>query len=345
MTTITTQSILLLASAHWHRPDKRLLAELELQALRLSNHLLSQQQQGRVVAVRWYINHAEIAQQLTIQLQKASCPEWVEFIVITNVDTAKQQSSAVEPMITEEIGCPPDQEGGWLDVWQQLLAIQIEHDINQHHRAALELWPPEQLDGLPIWFYGLLPNTDVLQQTEIENIWQHYAELLPKHHQAKAQTWLALLLQEYGTQELESWLIYNAFLTTAVALARYLHEFNELCDHGFSDICYSDAALLKINPLYLGNKLTEDEIVELEEYSHWEDQEIAVKGLELYIEREYRHLVEIPPAFSGHNDFFYTLWSSTWPDYESPARDRIMNLLNSDPTAEKQRAYGFVSCD
>jgi len=326
MTTVTTQTLLLLASSQWTAPGKRSAAEQEKQALRLSNHLLRQQQQGRKTTVVWYVNEGQLAEQLQQQLQQAGCPDCVTFVVIS------QSPSDIF-----------NNEGEWIEDWHDDLRSKIETDINHRHANALELWPPNSLEDLPVWYYCVMADIDASAQPELDAICDHYADLLPNHHRPKAQAWLAMLLEEAGEEALESsWLGYNDFVLKAIALAKLLHDFDEACDNGFSDLSYGDAVQVGISPLFLGSKLTEDDLLELEAYVYPNEDDLCSAALELYIDREYRELIGLPAPFSGADDLFYTLWSSTWPDYQESVDRRVEQLLGENLVTEKMRAFEFL---
>jgi hypothetical protein len=337
-----TQKIIVLASAYWSVLGRGEQQAMEQDAIMLSTYLLGHIALGKTAKVLWFVNRNSIVEPLQQHLQRAGCPQSVEFIVLEasklesiKVGLVVDNTDAANSTVTQ------DEAGQQQGAWLYKLSHQLRMTITQQHPAVLELWPDDAIGELPIWYYGIEVKPDALQHSDIDSLRHHYGKLLPQHHQAKGQTWLAMLLDEYGNDGLERWSDYQHFLLIIISLAKLLHEFDEICENGHSALSFSDAAQMGTTPLYLGSKLSEDEIFDLDDYDHSNEEDQTAAALELYINRSYSETIGIPAGFMGKNDLFYTLWISTWPVYSQPVEQRLSELFIGNVDVEISSAYGY----
>jgi len=77
-----TQNIIVLASAYWSALGHEEQQAMERDALMLSHYLLGNTQLGKTARVLWFVNRNSIVEPMQQQLQRAGCPQPVEFMVL-----------------------------------------------------------------------------------------------------------------------------------------------------------------------------------------------------------------------------------------------------------------------
>jgi len=337
------QQVIILASSLWEKPSEQEQEHLEKNYLKLANYVLSEKLAGREVKTVWFCSTPVISE--TISNFSSDYNINLEFIILepsTLMIDSSQKQSELDEFTEREIA---ERELIRLenDFWEDSFPAEIDLYIPGHYPNALEIMPPSELGGLPVWFAANFSHKGP-SYLEESGLLDSYIELFPTAFRHKSLSLLVTCFDDIGIDE--PWGVANEYKVQLLCFVKLLHGFVSASDYDFNDFSVTETAdSLGINDLYLGGLLSADMFRELSDsdYEAEDDHELRTDFLESIAREQVCALVTTLTKRFGVTELCAMLWWCIWPNYTQSVYDRFDDLfMNFNFPPELMQVYNLL---
>lgn len=296
------------------------------------------------------------AANLALRRKEEGCSDVFLFILSSkkckDVESVKNYGFPNFEVIFDEIDIETEEID--VDETTEFVSSEIERWLDVNHPGAIAYCPENEYAEIDFWWSGIEAYEDNIDWAFDVN---KFADTLPYHHRAKANTWLNILAH---TLEFDFENVFHREQATAFAatLCEWLQGFEAVSGNGYNNFCASSfSSSIGPSSFFLGYEASRLSDIDFEdfcnEHGYAEIDEFNKVALKLVTEDLRGKLSTVLSKFWGGDiSLAWVLYSSIWSNFKISINDAILefgditSLMSGYPDEDeivRTEIYQFVS--